>query len=596
MKKKVALKKSLPQEPFHLKGIRPILIISLISFLVYLPTLWYGFSPMDERWLIFNQKEIMGHLGNLPGLFGNSLMGMYYRPVCMSSFMFDLVLGNGSAFVFHFTNILLHVLCVVLLFRFFLQLNISTNLAMISALFFAVHPINVHAIAWIPGRNDSLICLFTLLSCSQLLFYFNKKKHVNLLIHFFAFLLALFSKENAIVLPMIYFVLWLFFHKEKTFRNLFLLVMAWLIIGATWFFIRKHFVDFFPPILTANIGTSLLNFLKALILYSGKIILPIQQSVFPVLKNMSVIPFMISTIVLILIAFKVGLRNKKTAWLGLIWFYVFLLIPTWVGATNSNGDQYEHRIYTSLVGGFIFLSQLKIPIDSITARRILAILLISFSTKTIVRCSVYTDEFSFAEAATIESPSVAFFHDMLGYMYCQKNDFESGIESFTKAIELNSHKIEFYNNRGSAYFELKNYKMALEDDNKVLELKKDQPETYVNRSMVNYYLGNHKAALVDLKAAQKLGASNISQKFTDDLYAAFQNDTISLCNEKLRTDSLNAEIYNLRGIARLRLNQACEAFDDFDRAVRLKPKSGAYLYNRSLALENCESKQGTKSH
>ncbi|HET6993071.1 MAG TPA: tetratricopeptide repeat protein, partial [Bacteroidia bacterium] len=468
-KKEVVQKTILPVEPpLYLRGYFPVLIIALLAFLVYAPTLRYDFSPMDERWLIISQKELMSHLSNLPVLFRSSMMGMYYRPVCASSFMFDLILGNGSPFIFHFTNILLHVLCSVLLFRFFLQLTISRPLALISALIFAVHPISVHAVAWIPGRNDSLLCLFTVLSCSQLVLYFNTRKAIYLVIHLLAFCLALFSKENAVLLPLLYFLLWFLFQERKEFRKLVVPVLSWLVIGVSWFFIRKHVVDYFPPVTSATTGKSLLNFLKALTAYTGKFILPVDQSVMPVLRDMSLISYLIATLLLIAATLKFGLRDKKIALFGFIWFYIFLFLPAWVGATDSNGDQYEHRIYTSLIGAFLFLSQLKISIDPALARKLSVILLIVFSVKTIARCTVYTDEFSFLQAATAESPSVSLFHDMLGYKYVERKDYQNAIESFSEAIRLDPNRYEFYNHRGSAYFDTKNYKLAMDDFNKTI--------------------------------------------------------------------------------------------------------------------------------
>ena len=180
---------------------------------------------------------------------------------------------------------------------------------------------------------------------------------------------------------------------------------------------------------------------------------------------------------------------------------------------------------------------------------------------------------------------------MLGYMYAQRNDFHKAIDHFNAAIELNPHKIEFYNHRGNAFFEIGDYKHALEDDDKALELKNDQAETYVNRSMANYYLGNHPAALNDLKQGMKYGATNISEKFNTDLFTALQKDSIQIFTKMLEKDSLNAGIYNDRGIAKMQLKQYASAYEDFDKALFLRPSSNEIRMNRQVALANMNNRK-----
>lgn len=585
MKKQVAPVK-ISVAPAYLKGIRPLIIISILAFLVYLPTLWFDFSPLDERWVILQNKEFMSDLHRFPELFSQSTLGMYYRPIWTSSFMLDMVIGNGSPWIFHFTNILLHVACCLLLFKFLIQLRLSSNVAFFTTLLFAVHPINVHAVTWIPGRNDTLLCLFTLLSCYQLVNYLTTKKIIYLALHLFTFCLALFSKENAVVLPFVYFSLWYLFRKEKRKKQILLLSLSWLTIGIAWFSLRAHFISYLPPVAKGSVWDNLVQSVSAIILYSGKIMLPVQQSVMPVLKDTSLMLPIFLTVALILLTIRVGVTNKKLAFFGLGWFIVFIIIPVWVGATNSNGEHYEHRIYTSLIGILIFFSQLKVRIKPLLAQRLACVLIIFFSARTIARSTVYKDQFTFLEAATREAPSVAFFHDMLGFKYFEQKDYQNALVSFNEAIRLRPGKTEFYNNRGNVYYAIKNYELALADFNKGIEDSLGLPVKLVNRSMTNFYLGNHTEALHDIEQAKKIGAQTIPSDYIEALYTAFQNDTITLCTARLKTDSLNATLLNKRGISKMRLGQFKEAYADFDKALSIRPDSDPIRANRQLALTN----------
>jgi tetratricopeptide (TPR) repeat protein len=588
MKKKAAQQAKIPAPASWLTGRRALFILFAISFLVYLPTLLFGFSPLDERWLIVAHQDTLRSFGNMPDLFKSPILGMYYRPLCMFSFMIDTVAGQGSKLVFHLSNILLHSLCTVLLFRFLKRLKISDEFAFFAALVFAVHPINVHTVAWIPGRNDSLLCLFSVLSCSQLSAWIDSGKIRHFIFHLIAFLGALFTKENAIVLPFVYALLWYFFANEKKRNSAVLISASWLSMAVLWFVLRNGIINRLPPVTSAMNGNNLLHFLEALLVYAGKTIVPADQAIMPVLKDMSMLPFIAVTVLLIAVSFKTGLRDKKIAFFGIAWFFIFLLIPAWSGTTSSNGEQYEHRLYTSLIGAFIFFSQLKININSATLKRVTVILAIVFSVKTIVRSQAYKDDWSFLEAGTAESPSIAFFQNNLGFLYEQKGEYSTALEYYNEAIRLRPDRAEYYNNRGNLFFEMKDYRRAFEDDNKSLQMKPDQPTIYVNRSMANYFLGDHKAAQDDLAQGEK-GKVPISKDYLETLYNALQLDTVKMCTEALKNDSNDLHALNHRGICNIRLGLYQQAVNDFDHALRIVPGSKVFQYNRNMALANLEA-------
>ncbi|MEJ2720766.1 MAG: tetratricopeptide repeat protein, partial [bacterium] len=88
--------------------------------------------------------------------------------------------------------------------------NVTFGLA--SALLFAVHPVHTEAVAWISGRADVLVTLWSLVSLSC---YVLSRRHRSypllaaslLAASLFAFALALFSKETAMCLPLLILLL-----------------------------------------------------------------------------------------------------------------------------------------------------------------------------------------------------------------------------------------------------------------------------------------------------------------------------------------------------------------------------------------------------
>lgn len=571
-----------------LSGYAPLVVLAVIAFLLYLPSLKYGFSPMDEQWLILKRQDVLSSFSHLPGLFSSTMMDMYYRPVCDASFLIDNVLGGGTPFMFHLTNVLLHVLCTLLVFRFFKLLRLSAQLSFFSALVFAVHPLTVHAVAWIPGRNDSLLCLFALLSFIQLVKYGQTRKLIWLVLHLVSFVLALFTKESAIVFPALYFLLWRMEVVPEKRRSLFLIIGTWALLAIAWFFLRRNFVSYLPSMSNESFGELLLRFFTALAYYGGKTILPVGQSVMPVLKNITLLPYLLALAVVTAAALRFGFRNKKLALFGLAWFWLPILIPAWASAAGITGEQYEHRIYTSLAGAVLFISQLKLPLKETVVRIAGIILILAFAAKTFYREPVYKSGFSFTIAGTEESPSFAIFHNMLGNLFSAQNQHEKAIVCFTDAITLNPSRAEFYNNRAFSYAALKDYAHALEDDTKVIELSKNPADMYVNRSMVYFFMNRLGEAKADLAKADSLGATQISKKYVNDLYNRLLMDTIMTCTKKIQENPLDAESYNVRGIIWLKVGQPVKAYADFSEALKIEPNDPAISSNRDFARSEME--------
>lgn len=569
-----------------MRGYVPVLLPALLAIAVYAISFSYDFTPMDERWVIQANKDLLSHFSNLPELFKAPLMNMYYRPGWMSLLMIGTAAGGGKAFGYHLVNVLLHAGCCILLFRLLEKIQAGRRFAFFASLIFAVHPLNLHAVAWVPGSNDTLLGFFTLASCICLLNYLQDKKQLQLAFHLLFFCLALFTKENAIVLPLVYAGILLLWGKTFSQQSRLALIASWLVLVSGWFLLRKSVVDFLPSGASGDTGAHLLNLLSALALYSGKIILPVQQSVMPVLKTTNLVPFFFATAAVIALSWKSGFRNRPLAFFGLAWFFAFLLIPAWVGATSSNGEHYEHRVYTSLAGAFIFFSQIRIRLPEKTMRYAAITVVLVFSVKTLWRMPVYKNEFSFLEAAVEESPSTAFFHNMIGNLYEERKDYEKAITSFSKAIELDTDRAEYYNNRGNAYAETKQYEKALADDNTVLRLRPDQPETWINRSMVHFYLQDYEAARRDLAQGQKLGATNISPAFIRELENEKRITRIKAYSEQIRQHPDDAQTLNARGVEWMQLGRFDYALDDFKRAIELAPGVPVLLANRDSALAN----------
>ena len=68
---------------------------------------------------------------------------------------------------YHIVNILLHTLNAILIYIIAKQLIENKIIALLSSLFFAVHPVHVESVTWLSGRKDVLSMSFFLGSRSE---------------------------------------------------------------------------------------------------------------------------------------------------------------------------------------------------------------------------------------------------------------------------------------------------------------------------------------------------------------------------------------------------------------------------------------------
>lgn len=186
----------------------PYILIFAACFFIYFKTASYGLSGMiDDDFFIqatfenYSLKDVFTKT-----VFSNDISS-YYRPVLSLSFMLDNFLFNSSPFAFHTTNIFLHSIAAILFFFFLKRYYFKPFLSFLTAVLFAAHPINIFAVAWIPGRNDLLLFIFLILSVIFLLQYIQTKKKYFFLIHSFLFLTSMFTKEIALIFPVLYFLI-----------------------------------------------------------------------------------------------------------------------------------------------------------------------------------------------------------------------------------------------------------------------------------------------------------------------------------------------------------------------------------------------------
>lgn len=428
-----------------LAGKRPYLWMALVIFLLYARAISFDFTHLDDTQLIVDNYAFISNPANILKAFQHNAFpnsGIpYYRPLLTLSFMLNAQLGGISPAVYHFTNIIIHIAVSCAIFFFFLMLWYKRLPAFLVSFFFAVHPALAQAVAWVPGRNDSMLALFALLSFIFLLLYLVSGKFTQYICHMLFFAMALFTKESAVVL-LVLFVFYIAMRHKKLLYSKDILPLAggWVALSAFWFTVRQAALinTFETPLF--GMAMALFKSLPATIQFIGKIFFPFNLSVFPTIQD-TTFAYGIAAIVLVLAAL---IFSKKKdiglVFFGLSWFMLFLAFSFIRPMRECVLDFQEHRLYVPVIGVMIILLELDfIKNITVKSRKLLAAagaVAALFCVLTFSHIPDFKDSMAFWSNASRTSPTSPFVHLSVGFAYYQNGLWDEAEEEYKKAIKL----------------------------------------------------------------------------------------------------------------------------------------------------------------
>jgi tetratricopeptide (TPR) repeat protein len=202
-RKKPGRPKVKPAAPGQFLGQERWIYISLLALIAavgvcYANSLANGFV-FDDNMLVMWRKW--------PQTLGEAIRSFryVYRPLRDLSYSIDMAAWGKNPFGFHLTNVLIHAVNTTLVFFLMRGLTSSLRAGFVSALIFAVHPLQIDSVTYISGRRDVLFALFYI---SALLFYgfYRRRGSRWILLPFWGcWGLSLLSKEMAASLPLVVF-------------------------------------------------------------------------------------------------------------------------------------------------------------------------------------------------------------------------------------------------------------------------------------------------------------------------------------------------------------------------------------------------------
>lgn len=397
----------------------PVLVLILITFIVYFRTLFLDYTKLDDSIFIIENAHYNSDAKNINvsfhrGLF-NPTRDAYYRPLFLVDFIIESRIFGTHPAGYHFTNLLYHILSVILLFLFLKKIKIPPLDSLLLSLLFALHPVLTQAVAWIPGRNDMILMIFFLSSFILLLQYLEKQASIILLPHSMLFLAALFTKETAIIIPVIIAGFSVFYLKCG-WRKLLAPALTWILAIGIFLIVRSTAPlskDWISPLEMIHTGFDRMG---VVLQYLGKIFLPVNLTVFPIAGDISLIWGILALAGLTALIIYSKSYKRPLTYLGLFWFIVFL-IPVLIVPKSLNDQVFEHRLYLPMIGILIILSQafpFKGALKTELKITIITVIVLVFAVQSFVRTGYFKDPLTFWTHAVQGSPHSGYAHYLLG--------------------------------------------------------------------------------------------------------------------------------------------------------------------------------------
>lgn len=142
-----------------------------VTLLAYLPALQAGYIWDDDDYVTHNMT--LRSLGGLYRIWFELGAVPQYYPITHTTFWFEYQVWGLWPVGYHLTNILLHAMGAVLVWRVLQRLHLPGS--WFAGLLFAVHPVHVESVAWVTERKNVLSGVCYLASAYCLTRFFSRE-------------------------------------------------------------------------------------------------------------------------------------------------------------------------------------------------------------------------------------------------------------------------------------------------------------------------------------------------------------------------------------------------------------------------------------
>jgi tetratricopeptide (TPR) repeat protein len=607
-------------------------VIAVATFVAYLPALRGNFTNWDDMIYVGANPYIQSlSAKNLAAIFSENYMGNYH-PLAMLSLSIDYQINKFDPFVFHLTNLLIHIINSLLVLVVIKRLTGKIQIAVIAALLFGVHSLHVESVAWISERKDVLYTAFYLLSLYSYIRYVPKKEYKWFGLSLLFFLLSCLSKGQAVSLAVTLFLVDIFMNRKWTDIKILAEKVPFLIMALIFGIVAFKAQAGADATIMANfpIQQRFAFASYGLLMYILKLIFPFGLSVYypyPIVGNVGEVPPGYWLCIIAAIAFIVVLvlswKRSKPLFFGLSFFAVniVLLLQLLPVGRAIMADRYAYipSIGYCFLAGFYLCDRKYIRKEqvawAITAVYALVLMFLTFQ-----QSKVWLNSETLWSDALAKNPKIPVAWYNRGNVHMDSADYKAAISDYTEClnvqpdfwkayinrgnaknkvkdyigaiadfdemIRLDSTMVNAYINRAMSRRSLMDYDNSLKDYNKAIQMKPDQIELYTNRGNLKLDMKDYDGSIADFDQAIKMNPKYtiaytnraVVKKAKNDLTGALADYNLAI-----ELDPNNSEFYNNRGNLKFQTGDIQGAIDDYSASIKSNPKDVLGYKNRASA-------------
>lgn len=626
----------------------------LLSFLVFANTLGAGFVNWDDHGYLWLNPMVkpLGSM-DLGQIFSGHTHGNY-SPLVVLTYCFEhtfdtivkpgqMVVDNFQPFLYHLDNVLLHVGTTALAFFFFRALGVrGWGLALGTALF-GIHPMRSESVAWVTERKDVLYGLFYIAALLTYWKYVAEQKSKFYMLTLLFGLLSLFSKIQAVSLPLSMLALdWLAGRDLKNMKvwvekvPFFALSLVFGLVGIHFLGEAEGFKDTGYPMSERFFfaTASLWNYL-------WKVPAPFGLSAYYPYPKTGAMPafYYVTPLLLAAIGWWVwGTRkHDRSIAFGFLFFLVnIVFVLQFKGAGKAfMSDRFTYIPYLGL---FFVLAKTYSDIESGRLKSSLKGVLPYLAAGFVAMCAVLTfmqnntwkSSIALWENVTAKHPQDALSWSNLGLAHDDLKDYEKSVKSYEQGVKVDPGYFDATFNYAVALNNLKRSDEAIKWFSRAIEMKPDFAESWYGRAQVYLVKGDFPKAIADIEKFSKMDTKESADKIQSSLGMAYagagqheralvsfdqaiklkadpehhfrkgnslaalgrMQEAIACYDASLALAPDYSEAMNNKGNAYASMGKFTEALAAFDKAIVMKPDAANFKCNRGMARRSAGDLSG----
>lgn len=581
-----------------------IALILFLTFLTFSPGINYPFVNWDDNTHIIDNPQIRSIApANILHIFTSTVQKTYI-PLTILSFAVEYHFVGLNPQLYHFNNLLLHLLLVFLIFRLGLRFGLQWQGAGLAAFIFALHPMRVESVVWATERKD---VLYSVLYLGAVLGYLNFQKTKRWWHYGFSLgmgLLSMLAKPMALSLPLILLLCDWFLKgriKKEDILNKILYLLY--IVPITW--------------LTYSINSGVVVQEASSILYRfWSTAFYFKKFFWPVVLVPHYLPtvpadfflFEYWSSVLMVVAAIVAFWLWPNRWfrMAILWYLgsIFFLLnfdPGRVMTMVADRYMYLPSVGVCFLLGYTAEKFYAAPSSRKWVLWLVIIVGIFLWVKTSTQLRVWKDAYSLWNYTVENSKGSFLAYNNRGRIHERRQEWDLALADYQEAVKINPKFAKTHKNIGMVYENLGDLDAALAAYSKAIELNPRYSGAYNNRGLILERQGKIEQALSDYESAVTsdpnylLGYANRGSLLVRSGHAEQGIEDLSYV---LVRSPGHVDSYINRAAAYLQLKEFPQALKDCQTALNLQPTnptarflcSAVYrkMGNNVLALQEAE--------